>query len=190
MDNNTTAQAPLKPDPDAALVQQAQRELPYGSRAYEALMKRHESLLYRICLRILGNSDDAYDVVQEVMIKAFNALPRFEGRSSFKTWLIQIARNTCFTLQSKLKRNREFKEMLENETQEDASDSLKTDAFDVDSILSDLNEKDREILVMRFIAELQFDEIAEVCDISLSAAKMRVYRATEALKKKLGDDNS
>jgi RNA polymerase sigma-70 factor (ECF subfamily) len=174
-------------DPDAALVAQAQRELPYRATAFEALMKRHEQLLYRVCYRFLGNPDDASDVSQEVMVKVFGYLPKFEGRSMFKTWLMQIARNTCFTMQAKLKRQREFKDMLEKETQDEPQDRIITEAMDVETILSTLNSQDREVLIMRFIAELQFDEIAEVCDISLSAAKMRVYRATEALKKKLSD---
>ena len=180
-----TLEERLAADPDTALVQQAQTELPYGTRAFEELLKRHENLLYRVCLRILNNEADANDVSQEVMVKVYKALPRFEGRSTFKTWLIQIARNTCFTMQSKLKRKREFQDMLENEQSEEPQAKISTDAFDVETILGDLNERDREVLVMRYIAELQFDEIAEVCDISLSAAKMRVYRATEALKQKL-----
>jgi RNA polymerase sigma-70 factor (ECF subfamily) len=178
---------PVINDPDAELVKQAQQELPYRATAYEALMKRHEKLLHRVCYRLLGNEEDAYDISQEVMVKVFGYLPKFEGRSTFKTWLMQIARNTCFTMQAKIKRQREFKEMLEKESENEPADRIITEKMDVESILSTLNKQDREVLIMRFIAELQFDEIAEVCDISLSAAKMRVYRATEALKNKLAD---
>jgi len=175
-------------DPDVELVKQAQKELPYRATAYEALMKRHDQLLYRVCYRLLGNPDDARDVSQEVMIKVFGYLPKFEGRSMFKTWLMQIARNTCFTMQAKLKRQRELRDILEHEADEEVGDRILTEAMDVDTILSTLNKQDKEVLVMRYIAELQFDEIAEVCDISLSAAKMRVYRATEVLKKKMAKD--
>lgn len=177
-------------DPDAELVRQAQRELPYRVTAFEALIKRHEQLLYRVCYRLLGNPDDASDISQEVMIKVFGYLPKFEGRSMFKTWLMQIARNTCFTMQSKLKRQRELRDILEQDADASAGDRIITEAMDVDTILSSLNKQDREVLVMRYIAELQFDEIAEVCDISLSAAKMRVYRATESLKKKMDTKES
>lgn len=177
-------------DPDAELVRQAQRELPYRVTAFEALIKRHEQLLYRVCYRLLGNPDDASDISQEVMIKVFGYLPKFEGRSMFKTWLMQIARNTCFTMQSKLKRQRELRDILEQDAEDSIGDRIITEAMDVDTILSSLNKQDREVLVMRYIAELQFDEIAEVCDISLSAAKMRVYRATESLKKKMDTKES
>lgn len=138
-----------------------------------------------MCYRLLGNADDAQDVSQEVMIKVFAYLPKFEGRSMFKTWMMQIARNTSFTMQSKLKRQRELKEVLEGDAHEEPSDRIVTEKMDVDSVLSTLGAQDREVLVMRYIAELQFDEIADVCGLSLSAAKMRVYRATEALKKKM-----
>ncbi|MGH1439300.1 MAG: sigma-70 family RNA polymerase sigma factor [Cellvibrionaceae bacterium] len=186
---DTVEKARVIVDPDIELVKQAQKELPYRATAYEALMKRHDQLLYRVCYRLLGNPDDARDVSQEVMIKVFGYLPKFEGRSMFKTWLMQIARNTCFTMQAKLKRQRELRDILEYETDENAGDRIITEAMDVDTILSTLNKQDKEVLVMRYIAELQFDEIAEVCDISLSAAKMRVYRATEALKKKMGNED-
>jgi RNA polymerase sigma-70 factor (ECF subfamily) len=184
---STPQSTSTKTDPDAALVNQAQRELPYRATAYEALMKRHEKLLHRVCYRLLGNEEDAYDISQEVMVKVFGYLPRFEGRSTFKTWLMQIARNTCFTMQAKLKRQREFKDMLEKETENQPVDRIITEKMDIESILSTLNKQDREVLILRYIAELQFDEIAETCEISLSAAKMRVYRATEALKTKLSD---
>lgn len=183
-DTDIAAEARVIVDPDVDLIKQAQQELPYRSTAYEALMKQYDQMLYRVCYRLLGNPDDARDVSQEVMIKVFGYLPKFEGRSTFKTWLMQIARNTCFTMQAKLKRQREFKEILEREVDENAGDKIVTEAMDIDTILATLNDQDREVLIMRYIAELQFDEIAEVCGISLSAAKMRVYRATEALKKK------
>jgi RNA polymerase sigma-70 factor, ECF subfamily len=172
-------------DPDIELVKKAQQELPYRDTAYSALMKRHEQVLYRVCYRLLGNADDAQDVSQEVMLKVFAYLPKFEGRSMFKTWMMQIARNTSFTMQAKLKRQRELKEVLEGDVHQEASDRIVTEKMDVDSVLSKLGKQDREVLVMRYIAELQFDEIADVCGLSLSAAKMRVYRATEALKKKM-----
>lgn len=186
-DNSVAAPSRVINDPDAELVRQAKQELPYRTTAYEALIKRHEQMLYRVCYRLLGNREDAADVAQEVMVKVFGYLPKFEERSMFKTWLMQITRNTCFTLQAKLKRQRELRDLLEHEPLEHHHEQIGTDAMDAETILSGLNKQDREILVMRYIAELQFDEIADVCNISLSAAKMRFYRATEALKKKLSE---
>ncbi len=187
MDSDVSEQAGVIVDPDIELVEQAQKELPYRDTAYSALMKRHEQVLYRVCYRLLEHKDDAQDVSQEVMLKVFAYLPKFEKRSMFKTWLMQIARNTCFTMQSKLKRQRELKEVLAGDEEEPVSHGIATDAIDIDHLLSGLEIQDREVLIMRYIAELKFDEIADVCGLSLSAAKMRVYRATEVLKKKLSD---
>ena len=80
---------------DTELVQRAQRELPYGMRAYEELVRRHEGTLYAVCLRLVGNRQDAEDVSQDVMLKVYAKIGRFEGRSSFKTWLLRIATNAC-----------------------------------------------------------------------------------------------
>ena len=170
-------------DPDAALVERAQTELPYVTNAYEQLMSRYHGLIRAVCLRMLGNRADADDVAQDVMVKAFGALQGFEGRSSFKTWLVRIATNTCITAMSKRKRQRELLSLMSSE--EAATSELDTSGFDVLTLLARVSPKDRSLLVMRYIAELQFDEIAEIAELSLSATKMRIYRATEQLRSQL-----
>lgn len=172
-------------DPDAALVKQAQAELPYVTTAYEQLMLRYERLIHSVCVRMLGNRADAEDVSQEVLVKAFSALKSFEGRSSFKTWLMRITTNTCITMQSKQKRQGELLTVLKGEQHTAGSSALDTSDHDVERLLSQVKPDDRKLLVLRFVAELTFEEIAEVCDLGLSATKMRIYRATEELRSKI-----
>ena len=174
-------------DPDAALVEQAQAELPYVTDAYEQLMLRYHNLLRAVCLRMLGNRADADDVAQDVMVKAFSAIPGFEGRSSFKTWLMRIATNTCITAQSKRKRHRELLTLMK--TDDAVSSELDTSGFDVETLLTNVSPKDRSLLALRYLAELQFDEIAEIAELSLSATKMRIYRATEQLREQARGDS-
>ncbi len=169
-------------DPDQDLIAQAKQELPYRTASYEVLMRRHEKILYKVCFRILGNEDDANDACQDVMVKAFHGLIKFESRSTFKTWLLTIAHNTCYSLIKKLKRSREFSDFLKNDPITATEESIETDKMDIEKVLMALDPKDREILTLRFVAELQFDEIAEICNLGLSATKMRIYRATETLK--------
>lgn len=169
-------------DPDFALVKQAQAELPYVTNAFEQLMQRYQALIFSVCLRMLGNRADADDISQDVMIKAFGSLTSFEGRSTFKTWLMRITTNTCITLQSKRRRQREMTTMLQGEPDSGETSQLDTAEYDVQRLLERVSSTDRQLLTLRFIAELKFDEIAEIAGLSLSATKMRIYRATEQLR--------
>ena len=87
----------LGEDDDAGLVAQARRELPYGTRAFEALLRRHEAFAAGTCRRYLGSPAEAEDAAQDVYVRVWRALPRFEGRSSFRSWLFSVVRNVCLT---------------------------------------------------------------------------------------------
>ncbi|HEX5161519.1 MAG TPA: sigma-70 family RNA polymerase sigma factor, partial [Steroidobacteraceae bacterium] len=76
---------------DAALIERAQKG---DSRAFERLYREHVARVHGLCLRMTRNPDTAADCVQDAFIKAWKALPRFEARSSFSTWLHRIAVNT------------------------------------------------------------------------------------------------
>ena len=65
------------------------------TKAFEELMKRTQTNIYNLGLRLLGNKEDAADLMQETYIKAYENLDRFEGRSSFSTWLYRIATNNA-----------------------------------------------------------------------------------------------
>ncbi len=172
----------LKPDPDVDLVKQAQMQLPYQTSAYETLMKRHQKVLSAVCFRLVDNPDDVEDVVQEVMVKVYGALKNFEYRSSFKTWIIRIAMNTCSNMREKLKRSRDILEMLSNDALQPKKIEISTDLLDAHKLLNKLDKMDKELLTLRFIANLKFEEVSEITGLSISATKMRIYRATEKLK--------
>lgn len=174
----------MKLDSDLELIARAKQELPYRTRAYEELMRRHEKLLFRVCLRIMGNEHDAEDVFQDVMVKAYHGLAKFEGRSSFKTWLCKIAHNTCYTAISRLAKAREFKKLMDDDASIPREARLSDAELDSEKMLLSLPPKDRELLTLKYVGELTFDEIAEVSGLGLSAVKMRIYRAADLLKEK------
>ncbi len=175
-------------DADACLVTQAQQELPYRTIAYQALMDRHQALLYSVCRRLLDNRADAEDVCQEVMFKVFGSLKRFEGRSSFKTWMLRIATNTCLTLLEKRRRAQELTAAWSAEMADETA-SISTESLDLETLLGQLNPEERRILTLRYVADLSLQEIAEVCELGLSATKMRLYRATDQLRELTKLDN-
>ncbi len=182
MSRRKPAQAPIqyKRMDDAELVARAQKELPYGMRAYEELVRRHEGTLYAVCLRLVGNRQDAEDVSQDVMLKVYTHIGKFEGRSSFKTWLLRIATNSCTDrLKQKAVADR-YAQVLRDEPLA-YSEQVHDDNRALE-LLKWMSPDDRQILTLRFVADLSLQEIADASDLSLSATKMRLYRATEKLR--------
>ncbi len=176
---------------DEELVQRARTELFHVTRAYEELMRRYQRTLFSVCARYLGNDRDADDVCQEIMLKVLYGLKNFEGKSKFKTWLYSITYNECITQYRKDRRKRRLIDALSLDPQEEASEADAPKAEErggMERWLAHVNPIDREILIMRFVAELEFQEIADVMDMGLSATKMRYKRALDRLREKFGDE--
>lgn len=153
-------------------------------------MRRYQRTLFNVCARYLGNDRDADDVCQEVMLKVLHGLRQFEGKAKFKTWLYSITYNECITQYRKEKRKRRLMDALSldlGETEEvvESSTHVVTDRSSLDRWLVHVNQVDREILVLRFVAELEFQEIADIMHMGLSATKMRYKRALEKLRKSI-----
>lgn len=191
---NKAQALPTRYDPreltDEELVARAHDELFHITRAYEELMRRYQRTLFNVCARYLGNERDADDVCQEVMLKVLYGLKNFEGKSKFKTWLYSITYNECITQYRKERRKRRLIDALSLDPLEEASDE-KTPKVEerggLDRWLVHVNPIDREILVLRFVAELEFQEIADIMYMGLSATKMRYKRALDRLRDKFSD---
>lgn len=186
--NQTARYNPLELT-DEELVQRANFELFHTTVAYEELMRRYQRTLFNVCARYLGNERDADDVCQEVMLKVLHGLRQFEGKAKFKTWLYSITYNECITQYRKEKRKRRLLDALSLDPQEEDTGELETgqvtDRASLDRWLVHVNQVDREVLVLRFVAELEFQEIADIMRMGLSATKMRYKRALEKLRSHL-----
>ncbi|MDH3671369.1 MAG: sigma-70 family RNA polymerase sigma factor [Gammaproteobacteria bacterium] len=165
---------------DGTLVKRAQRELPYATEAFERLMQRYNVVIYRTCRRLLADHSDAEDATQEIMLRVFHGLAGFEARAKFKTWLFRIVYNVCHTRWQHRARETEFLRAYEQVVATQVSDDA--NRFEVDHLLQQLSDIEREIVTLRFIAGLSLREIADILDVTLSAAKMRLYRAIEKLR--------
>ncbi|MGV8842353.1 MAG: RNA polymerase sigma factor SigX [Pseudomonas sp.] len=193
---NKTQSLSLRYDPrelsDEELVEHAYVELFHVTRAYEELMRRYQRTLFNVCARYLGNDRDADDVCQEVMLKVLYGLKKFEGKSKFKTWLYSITYNECITQYRKERRKRRLVDALSLDPLSEATEEkplLVKDSEGLDRWLVHANPIDREILVLRFVAELEFQEIADIMHMGLSATKMRYKRAIDRLREKFSGWN-
>jgi len=172
---------------DEDLVNAAKVELLHTTIAYEELMRRYQRTLFNVCARYLGNERDADDVCQEVMLKVLHGLKQFEGKAKFKTWLYSITYNECITQYRKEKRKRRLLDALSLDDQDEAiePEPIAGEAPGLNALLSHVNPIDREILVLRFVAELELQEIADIMRMGLSATKMRYKRALEKLRNQI-----
>ncbi len=173
---------------DDVLVVRCQQELPDTLTAYHELLRRHEPLVFNTCLTMVGAYQDAEEVCQDAFVQVFHKIKQFERRAAFKTWLFRIAYNLCLrrreTINKRAVRERtagdDFASDLHQKEQA-AGRQLELSAI-VQEAMDQLEEDQRRIVVLKFVSGLTLQEIAEVQEISLSAAKMRLYRALDRFK--------
>lgn len=166
--------------------------------AFEEIVRRYEDRLYRLSFRMLGNHHDALDAVQEILLKLMAALPKFQGRSRFGTWLYRLAANTCLDIRRK--RGRTSAESLEATLEHSPSVSLfineERPAENPDiyveqqyrenlirAALDQLPESQRRLLVLRDLEDLSNSQVAEILGVEVGALKARLHRARQALKR-------
>lgn len=182
---------------DDELVKRCKSELPYQTLAFEVLVNRYRNKVFGKVASMMKNQDDAYDVVQDVFVRVFNGLPKFKGDSSFSTWLYTITVNTSLNYIDKMKRrplwwvSEDVNEVKLNQ-QEDASlFSVVEQGLErkdlrrlIDKALELVTPAHKEILLLRYFQEMDYQTISDTLDISLSATKMRLKRAREEFKER------
>lgn len=137
---------------------------------------------------MLRNPDDAEDMVQEAFVRLYRALPRYEERQRFESWLFQILGNVCRTANTV--HHREVSRLVDDDTALDrvASDDEPGRSFDyewgdeVRRALSKVPDYNREIFLLHYIEGFGYDEIERMTGIKQSALKMRVKRASDQLR--------
>jgi len=168
---------------DPEVVLQAQQELPHVTVAFEALVNRHEQMVYAICVRYFGNVELAEEISQETFLKVFQQLKNFRGDAKFTTWLYRICINLCHTAAQK-------RSAMPTDSVDDFADDIRLsnefecndEALCVQYCIDQQPEQEKAMISMRFNTELSLQEIADVLNIKLSATKMRLYRAMESFK--------
>ena len=167
------------------LIAIVQESLPYDTSLFQQLITPYLPILKGYCAKLLNNSPDAEDVVQETIIKALTHLKNFKWVVSFKAWLFKIAHNECI---NKI-RDRRWDSIEESDEYLDNAIVDEADYEDLPTLLSSimvhLSFADRNIMLLRYRTELDFQEIADICDLKTSAVKMRHKRVIELLQRKL-----
>ena len=181
---------------DAELVRRAQRgDVP----AFEELVERYHGKIYGLTYNMTSNREDAEDLTQEVFVKAFEALPRFKGKSSFYTWVYRIAVNK--TINYRKKRNRKRALSLDQFDQEIKTDDVYHDLTAkgsplrnislselqerLNEALQHLSEKHRTVVVMHDMQGIPHEEIAKVVGASVGTVRSRLFYARRQMQTEL-----
>lgn len=191
----------------------AERELVARARAgdgaaLESLLALHQDRVYRTALGMVGGDQEAaFEVAQEVLVSAFRHFHQFRGASKFSTWLYRMVANFTKNLQVSRGRQRRRFVSLDAPARTDSSGEIPRDfaATGVDAReaaagkelmgilqqrLSELPPEFRDVLVLRYIEDLSYEEISGSLEIPLGTVKSRVNRARIELRKAMGDSFS
>ena len=202
--------APASRGPERELVERAQR----GDRAaFEELVRLHQKRVFAIVSGVLRRREDIEDVAQQVFLKVFLSLRRFNQRSAFSTWLYKVAVNEC---RDYLRKKRARPLVYEADLSEDAARSMAQESgessrlefaagsapFDQDArqraerrqlierLLAELSDEDRMILLMKEVEGFPVEEISEITGLNVNTIKVRLFRArgrmAEYYRRRLG----
>ncbi|MGE4132508.1 MAG: RNA polymerase sigma factor [Bdellovibrionales bacterium] len=169
------------------------QEVKNGMHAsFEALVHRHQKFLLKVVVRMTRDLNVAEDVVQEAFIKAYRRLGLFEGRSSFRSWLYQIAINTA-----RNRFRRQHRESIGTDSLEisvESSSEAELMATDVRAVIQSevdrLPDRQREALSLRVFEDLSFKEIADIMKCPYDTAKANYRHALLKLKERLKNNQS
>jgi RNA polymerase sigma factor (sigma-70 family) len=173
-------------DPDAALVE---RIVQGETRLYEELIRRYNQRLYRVARAFLHEDAGVEDVMQEAYLKAFAALPRFQGKALFSTWLTRILINCALSYLRSRKRRQEV-ELDDTVRVPEKADEMTPLVKEqvgrlLESAIDTLPARYRVVFVMRELSRMSVAETAASLGISAANAKVRLHRAKRLLRREL-----
>lgn len=155
--------------------------------AFGALVEQYRDNVYRLAYRMCGNAYDADEAAQEAFVAAWRALPNFRGDAKFSTWLYRLTTNAAIDVMRREKRHQTVGDGEMVDVADDADSPQETverteQQEAVQKALSTLSEEYREVLLLRYMEELDYAEIAEVLQLPSGTVKSRINRAKTALK--------
>ena len=164
--------------------------------AFAQLMRDNEKRIYNLTLRMTGNPEDAMDLAQETFLNAWRGLKFFKGDSAFSTWVYRLASNACIDHLRRQKRRQDISAPMPVNDEDDSVPDIPDERFlpeqeldrqelrrAVAAGLDQLSDEHRQVLVMREINGLSYQEIGDILDLEEGTVKSRIARARNSLRK-------
>ena len=160
--------------------------------AFEVLTSEHQKYIYNVILRIIFDREEALDLTQETLLKAYLNIKKFKENSSFRTWLYRIAVNSAIDYlrkrnveRSNFRKIEEFEnEVKDFETPEEVVDKKLT----AEIVMKEINKLPidyKVVLILRDIEGLNYEEISKIMNLNLGTVKSRLWRARNLLKERI-----
>lgn len=171
---------------DRDLVRRAQAE---DKEAFEELVRRHQHRVFAVAGGILRQREDIEDIAQQVFVKAYFSLKRFDQRAAFSTWLYKITVNECWDLLRKKKvrplvyesdlseeQARQYGAPERQVISPDVSEKLEAQQ-EIEKLLEAVDERDRMMLILKEVEGFAVEEIADILELNANTVKVRLFRA-------------
>jgi len=169
--------------------------------AFRQLVDHYQNKIYHLAYRMLGNTHEAEDVVQETFLRVYKNLVRYDPAQKFSTWIYRIGTNLCIDILRKRKRKRSISldaNLFDSESS-DGYDFMPTDEAEqpenllvlsetrrqVREALDKMPEQYKSIMILRYLHDLSLQEIGEVLDLPVTTIKTRLHRGREFLRNKI-----
>jgi len=162
--------------------------------AFEALVQAYEKKVYHLALRMCGNQEDAYEIAQEAFLSAWRGMKFFRGDASFSTWLYRLTSNAAIDFLRRERRQGENISLDDEEVYTEPADPAPSphqyaENRELQEALTEglntLSPEHRQVLLLRELQGLSYDEISQALDLDLGTVKSRIARARDKLRKYL-----
>lgn len=170
-------------DQETALVRNCQHG---DKKAMSTLVMHLQKPVYNAAYRMLGNPDDAADVTQTTFLKVFENIRSFDPKFRLFSWTYRIALNESIDQLKRRKRTEPLQRSLESDTglpQETLAASQLSG--EVQSVLMELNEEQRAVMVLRYFSDCSYDDISRILELPGKKVKSRLFMARKQMKKRL-----
>lgn len=155
--------------------------------ATERLIELYQDTIYSMALSFTRNPHQAEDLAQEAWIKILRGLPKFRQDSKFSTWMYRVTMNTFLNATRAVKREQEVVGALEPPKLEAENEDVRVEtALDVQDAVRELATEFRSVVLLRYVADLSYKEIASVLELPLGTVQSRLKRGLEKLGRQLG----
>ncbi len=172
-------------DSDGELCDLVSRSLAGEAEAMRCLIAKYESAVFGLCFRMLGHRHDAEDVTQEVFVRVFRSLERWDSTRPFEPWLLAIAGNRCRTMLAKRRKLLPSTEYVDDVPDQRGEGSAETLAEEVRLALADLKDEHRQAFLLFHDQQLSYIEIAEAMNCPVGTVKTWVHRARKQVIERL-----
>ncbi len=152
--------------------------------AFGEIVKRYQGFVYRQAWGYLQNDEAAKDATQDVFVTAYEAVAYLRNDSALRQWLYRICRNHCLNIIRRADIERRSRSEAPHKAQPDLPLRVA-----LREMISTLDDRYREVIILRYYQDLTYDEIAQILDIPVTTVKVRLFRAKNKLKKMLGESS-